>query len=208
MKSLLILLCAVPVMTAQQWEVTALGGFAMARGMTIEKGNQSVKAGFKEGLAAGALLGNDSHRRVSGEFRYMYRAGAARLESGSSEFSSSARQHIVGMDLLYHFADRGQKVRPFIAAGGGGRRFEGRGAEMAIQPLQNVAVITSTSQTSPFIDAGAGVKWYVGKKTIFRIEFRDYMGPGPEQVLTPVPGSTMKGWVHDLMGLAGVGFSW
>lgn len=193
---------------AQEWEISGLGGYAFQTKLKAKSSAGEADAGFKDSYAVGVLFGNDLHKRLGGEVRYLYRGGSAYLESGGEKPSFSARQHLVHYDLLWHFADRGQKVRPFIAFGAGIKVVEGTGTEKAYQPLSQFAVFTARNQILPLISLGGGVKFKVGEKAIMRVEVRDYMSTRPDEVIAPVPGGKLSGWMNDFIPAVGIGFNW
>lgn len=193
---------------AQEWEISGLGGYAFQTKLKAKSAAGEADAGFNNSYAVGVAVGNDMHRRLGGEFRYLYRGGSAFLESGSEKPSFSARQHLIHYDLLLHFADRGQKVRPFVAFGAGIKVVEGRGVEHAFQPLGQYAVFTARNQVLPLVSVGAGVKFKMGKNGIFRVEVRDYLSTRPDEVIAPVPGGKLSGWMNDFIPAIGMGLNW
>jgi hypothetical protein len=65
---------------------------------------------------------------------------------------------------------------------------------------------TKTRQNEPMASVGAGVRWPLARKVFLRTEFRDFITPFPEQVITPAMGATLKGdWLHNLVPMAGIG---
>jgi hypothetical protein len=198
------LLLALPfAASAQQWEIGGVGGFAAQRGVTVESGSVSGKVGFKDSATAGAYFG-ETRGRWGGEVRYLYRWGDAKVEVGGESASLKARQHIVTGDLLYYFTKEDAAVRPFVVFGGGVRRIEGTGAQQAFHPGSQYAALAQSSDTLPVGHFGAGIKARAGKHALFRLDFRDYLGPRTENVIAAAPGAKLKGLMHDLIFTAGI----
>jgi hypothetical protein len=70
--------------------------------------------------------------------------------------------------------------------------------------LSNLVILTHTSQALPVISAGAGVKIPVSRRSLVRIDVRDYISPFPDQVLAAPPAATTGGWTHHLVAQLGV----
>ena len=108
--------------------------------------------------------------------------------------------------MLYYFSDLDARVRPYVAIGGGVKVFRGTGQEQAFQPLSDLALLTKTTQSVPVGDVGFGVKVRVGSGGMFRIEFRDYISPVPDEVIVESLDSKIGNLLHHFAPL--FGFSW
>ena len=82
--------------------------------------------------------------------------------------------------------------------------YEGTGAEVAYQPLNEIALLTKTTDVRPLVSLGAGVKVNRGKKLGFRIELHDFLTPFPDKVIAPSQNSAVGGWIHDFVASAGI----
>ncbi len=82
--------------------------------------------------------------------------------------------------------------------------FRGTGAEPAFQPLNNLVVLTHTTQLEPLISLGGGLKFKVSRKALVRLDFRDYATPTPDKLLATPRATTINGWMHDFVGLVGI----
>jgi len=203
---LIAALAAPAVLVAQSFEIGGAGGFAVQRGTSVEKGAVSGTVGFKDAPLAGAWAG-EAGRRWGGEVRYLYRRGDARVEVGSEKYSFAARQHIVTGDLLFFFrSGKEAPVRPFVVFGGGVRRAEGTGQPTAFHPGSQYAALTRTSETLPVGDFGLGVRFKAGRSGVFRVEVRDYLSPKTDNVIAAAPGAKLKGLMHDVVVMAGIGW--
>jgi hypothetical protein len=189
---------------AQRWEfgAGAAGTFYTAKDVTA--GSAKASAGFKSGWGGSAWLGNDMHNYIGGEIRYMYQQNDLKLSSGGRDYAFGGRSQTIHYDFLIHAAPRNARIRPFLAAGAGFRGYEGTGREVAVQPLNNFAFLTKTTQWVPVVSVGGGVKFMASKRLAFRGEFRDYISPVPDKVIAASPGAKLNGWFHNFVALFGV----
>lgn len=193
--------------SAQQWEVGALGGFAYTPKWQVKSpAGAHADAGFKSGGAIGAWGAHNSNR-LGGELRYLYRYGSGELAAGGATQTFAAHQQTVTYNVLWHFTDRGQTVRPYVVFGGGARWVQGTGRQVAVPPLYPFGAFVQATEVLPVVDVGAGVKFRAGKNAVFRLEIRDYFGPLPGRSFSLAPAATMSGWYHDLMPMIGIGFT-
>ena len=203
---LLVLTCTLVAGGLAEGYIGAAAGYAAAKGHTVTAPAGSASTGFKSGAVLGAFAGHELYEYVSGEMRYLYRFSDMKLSSGGTDFSFGGHSHAVHYDLLMFTRDRQAPVRPFAAVGGGVRYYRGTGVEHAVQPLSDFAILTKTSEVEGLLTAGGGVQVKLAPKAFLRLEFRDYITPVPKQVITPVPGAKLGGWVHDFTFLGGIGF--
>ena len=193
--------------SAQQWEVGGLGGFAYTPKWSVKSAaGGEAGAGFKSGGVIGAWGANNG-KRIGGELRYLYRYGSGELTAAGASQSFGAHQQTVTYNVLWHFAGRGEAVRPYIAFGGGARWLQGTGRQVAVPPLYQYGAFVQGTEVQPVVDLGVGVKFQAGNNAVIRVEFRDYFGPLPGTVLSAAPAATMSGWFHDLMPMVGIGFT-
>jgi hypothetical protein len=206
---LAILAAAAASAQEKEWEVGAIGGFGYAPHLTVSRGSSSADTGIRYGGVAGVFAGEDMYNFWSGEMRYLYRFDDLKLSSGSVKAPSfGAHTHIVTADFLGHLRPRGDRMRPFIAFGGGAKIMVGTGIESAGQPLGNFAALTATHEILPVADIGAGIKWDFKKNLRFRVEMRDYISPVPNKVIAPAPGASLGGVLNDIQGMIGVSLTW
>jgi hypothetical protein len=193
------LLTSLPAM-AQRWEFGAGAAGTFYTSKSVSVGSLKADTGFKSGFGASAWLGNDMHNYIGGEIRYMFQQNDLKLNT----YSFGGRTHTVHYDFLIHAAPRSAKVRPFLAGGAGFRRYEGTGNEVAVQPFNNFAFLTRTSEWVPVVSVGGGIKFIPTKRLAFRAEFRDYISPVPNKVIAAAPGAKLDGWFHNFVALFGV----
>jgi hypothetical protein len=195
-----------PSCFAQKWEVGGVTGGGFTSGVTVSNGIGTASAGFGNGLAFGAVLGQNLYPRISGELRYTYHFDDLQLSSAGQSASFKGVTHSMHYDVIVHARARRSRVQPFGAVGGGVRVFRGVGTESAYQPLSSFALLTKTQQWSPMLTFGGGIKCAVAPRILLRIEVRDYFSRFPTSVIAPAPGARLSGWLHDFVPLAGVTF--
>lgn len=193
---------------AQKWEIGAAGGGSFYTSQTFTGSVSSADASFTTALAASVWLGNDSGRYLGGEIRYDYEASNPKLSSGGEKETLSGQTHAVHYDLLFHFAPRTSRVRPFVAAGAGVKLYRGTGQELAYQgPLENVGLLTQTQQIEPVVSVGAGIKFAISPAVQLRIEVHDFMTPFPTKVIAPAAGTKAGGWLQDIVPMFGLSYT-
>lgn len=200
---------AVPAAAQNEFEVGALGLISDYRSVGVSNGNASGDVGPGLGFSGGFVLGQNMSDRWGGEFRYLYFRNDLELSGGGSEAELGAQSHAVHYDVLYYFKDPDARIRPYVAAGFGVKHFQGTGKEDPFQPLSNLALLTATSETKPAGDFGVGVKFRVGSRMMFRVEFRDYVTGIPKEVMAAAPGAVIDGDIlHQWAPLFGFSYIW
>ncbi len=206
LSSLLLLLAALPPAAAQSWELGGAVGGSFNTSNSISSPAGSATAGIATGVAGSVWLGNNSSSHLGGEFRYDYSTGDLKLSSGGSSTQFAGRAQAFHYDLLYHFAPRASRVRPFLAAGGGFKYYSGTGQEQAYQPLEQYALLTKTNQLAGLISVGGGIKFNVSPHLQMRIEVHDYLSPFPNQVIAPAAGAHISGWLQQIVPSFGISY--
>jgi len=201
------LLATAPAAFAQKWEVGVAGGGSFSTSQTFKNPVGNADAGFSNGLAASAWLGNNGSGLISGELRYDYEHTNLKLSSGGTNVSFGAMTNAIHYDFVLHFAPSESHIRPFVAAGAGVKLFSGTGREPESQPLSNIALLTKTSQMEPLVSVGGGVKVALSRSVQLRLEAHDFLSPFPKNVIAPSPGSTVSGWLQDFVIMAGLSFT-
>ncbi len=201
--ALILTVCGSGLM-AQRWELGAgaAGTFYTSREVSV--GSLKANAGFNSGWGASAWVGNDMFKYLGGEIRYMYQKNDLKLEEGGTTYTFGGHTNSIHYDFLLHATPRGSKVRPFVAFGAGMRGYSGTGKEVVVQPLNRFAFLTRTTEWVPLVSLGGGIKFMPAKNIAFRAEFRDYLTPVPDSVITPAPGAKLGGWFNNFVGLFGV----
>ncbi|MBN8731830.1 MAG: outer membrane beta-barrel protein [Acidobacteria bacterium] len=197
-------LCALPAM-AQKWEFGAGGGASFYTNKDITNRVGTAETGFSKGYSATAWLGQDSFKLIGGEIRYHFAKNDLRLASGGTSTGFSAHTHTVGYNVLIHTQPKNAKVRPYVLFGGGVKIFRGTGTPRASQPLSQFAALTNTDQPRPYVQFGGGVKVNLGEHLYLRAEVTDQLSPFPTDVILPVGGGSVSGWIHNILPVIGIG---
>jgi hypothetical protein len=193
-----LVIALMPAALAQKWEFGggAGGGFYTSRDVAAGALSGSAKVG--NGVAASAWLANNNGEHWGGEIRYDFQKGDLQLTSSGGKASFAAQSNAIHYDFLLHSTGRSARVRPFVAFGAGVKMYRGTGTEVASQPLNQLALLTKTTDTQPLVSVGAGVK-VNARRMGFRVEVHDFMTPFPDKVIAAADGSSIGGWVHDFV---------
>jgi hypothetical protein len=202
--------CA-PSAFAQQaetpWEAGVAGGFGWHSSKDIAARGASANAGIGGAIAVSGYVGHNMYRLVSGEIRYTLQIHDLKVSAGGEKASFNAQSHALHYDFLIHRAPVEAKVRPFVAFGGGIKSVRGTGKEMPFQPLSQFAILTHTNQWLGMGSLAGGAKWKIGERTLFRAEVRYYISRFPDQVIAPSSGDRLKGWMHNIVPMAGISYT-
>ena len=199
---------AAPLAMAQRWEFGGGVGTGFYSAQDIASAASGVaSASIKPNIAGSVWVVNNSKGRWSGELRYDFQRGALRLKQDSTEASMSAMSHAAHYDFHYNFADTESRVRPYVAVGAGIKVFRGTGDEVLFQPLSRIALLTRAQDLVPMISGGFGFKVQVASRVQLRLDVHDYVTPFPKQVITPNVGSSVGGWMHDIVPMVGLSFT-
>jgi opacity protein-like surface antigen len=196
---------SVSLQAQQNFEAGALAVASAYHGASVSAPSATGSIGFAPGAAGGLFVGQTMTNRLGGELRYIFAHNDLKVSSGGKDTEFAGHSHTFHYDLLFYFAKRDAKIRPYVAGGGGLKVYQGTGTEQPFQPLSNIALLTKTSQTMGVVDYGAGVKWQFNKNMMFRVEFRDYVTEVPK-VFEPGVGANFSGLMHQWMPAFGV--SW
>lgn len=191
---------------AQKWEFGAGAGGGFYTSHDVSSAAGTAKAGIKPGLAISTWLGNNTSKRWGGELRYDYQRGALRLKQDSTEATFAGDSHAIHYDFLYHFADRGMKVRPFVAFGAGIKVIRGTGEPVVFQPLSRIAILTQAQDVVPVVSGAVGIKWKITPRVQLRADVHDYLTPFPKEAIAPNGGS-VDVWMHDIVPMFSIVFT-
>jgi hypothetical protein len=195
--------CALPAF-AQKYEFGVHGGVSFYNKKTITNTRGSADAGFKLGYVGGFTLGQNMYEHVGGEIRYTFQYNDMKLESGGTKATFGSQAHTIHYDFLIHSADTSAAVRPYVAFGGGIKHIRGTGTEAPFQPLSNIAILSKTNETLPLASVGGGVKLKLTDKIWLRLDVHDFLTPFPKEVIVPASGSSVSGWVNNIVGTGGI----
>ena len=178
---------------AQQYEIGALGLISDYTSLNVANAGQTGTVGPGLGFSGGFILGQTMSNRWGGEFRYVYFRNDLQLDSSVGSADLGAQSHAIHYDVIYYFSDADAGMRPYVAGGFGMKYYQGTGSEDPFQPGSSLALLTKTGEALPAGDFGVGVKWRLGKRTMFRLEFRDYITGVPNKVIAAAPGAEIDG---------------
>ncbi len=192
---------------AQKYEFGFNGGVSMYGKKTVTNPRGDAEAGFKTGWVAGFHLGHNMYEYAGGEIRYTFLQNDMKLESGSASASFGAQAHAIHYDFLLHTAGRNASIRPYVAVGAGVKFFKGTGEEQPFQPLSNIALLTKTTDMRPMASIGGGVKAKLTDKIWLRFDVHDYLTSFPKDIIAPAAGSSVSGWINNIVGTGGITFT-
>jgi hypothetical protein len=201
------LILSTPGAFAQRVEVGAAVGGGFYQSKTVTSGSARADAGFENGLAGSAWIGQNVSQRIGGEIRYLYQRDNLKLSSGGASATFDGQSHAIHYDLLFHATSRRSRVRPFVLAGGGVKIYQGTGKEVVFQPLSNLALLTKTNDTKGLVTVGGGIKLAVTGRLQLRVDLQDYLTPFPTKVITPNQGAKVSGWISDFVALFGLAYT-
>jgi len=206
----LLLVCSAvvaPGAMAQSWEVGGGvgGGFYTSQDVTSPAGSASAK--IQTGITGGVWLGNNIQGHWSGELRYEYGMGDLALSSGGTTATFGAHTQQFHYDFMWHATSSESRIRPYIAAGAGIKLYQGTGAQVAYQPLSNIALLTQQQDLTPLVSVGGGVKFQLSPHMQIRLDVHDYLTTFPKNVITPNIGGKVGGWLQDIVPMVGISYT-
>jgi hypothetical protein len=190
----------------QPYELGGSIGYGFYRHATVFSPDGDATAGIKNRFVAGMVFTEDLYQYLSGEVRYLYQDGDPYLSAGGVRAYVQGQSHALNYDLLFHFRPRAARIRPYMAAGMGGKDYVVTGPEPFPQPLPGIATLTNHDQWRLLYSVGFGVKYYWGRYVVLRFDFRDYLTPFPNQVIVPAPHGTDRGIFEQFTPMFGVGY--
>jgi hypothetical protein len=193
---------------AQSWEVGGGvgGGFYTSQNITSTTGSASAK--IQPGVAGSVWLGNTWQGRWSGELRYDYGMGDLALSSGGTTATFAARTQQFHYDIMWHATSSESRIRPYVGVGAGVKLYQGTGAQVAYQPLSNIALLTQQQDLTPLVSAMGGIKYQISTHVQLRLDVHDYLTPFPKNVITPNIGSKIGGgWLQDIVPMIGISYT-
>lgn len=202
----LALCLSFPAAFAQKWEIGVVGAGSFYNSQSVTNAAGKADATFDKGYGGGFLLGQNMYRYIGGELRYTFLVNDMQLKSGGTKVNFGAQSHVMHYDFLFHMAPTGAKVRPFASVGAGVKYYRGTGTEVVAQPLSSFALLTKTNEVKGMFTFGAGVKVQISKRAKLRVEVRDYVTPFPKDVIAPNRGSSVSGWLHNIVPMVGVSY--
>lgn len=204
-KLLVCALLAAPSLFAQ-YEFGGSIGYGIYRNGTVFGAGSTATAGIRNRFAAGAVLGEDATEYISGEVRYLYHDGHPFVSGNGTRTDIQGQSHTITYDLLFHFQPRERKMRFFVAGGAGVKGYVIAGPAPTVQPLSNIASLTTKDQWMLVVDVGGGVKYMLRKNVLVRLDFRDYMTAFPKHQIAPTDSNTARGIFQQFTPMFGVSY--
>jgi len=201
----LALFCAIAGW-AQPWEIGAGVGYGIYKNGSVIAPAGTATAGIRNRFALTIFFSEERYEWISGEVRYTYQDGDPFLEAGGQQTNVQGQSHTFHYDLLFHFKNSEERIRPFVAVGAGAKLFVVTGPVNPSAPLQDIARLTGRDQVLFAGSVGAGVKWRIAERVTLRLEARDYITRFPKRLIAPVPLATGRGIFHQFTPLVCVSY--
>src|ERR1044071_4903108 len=87
---------------AHQWEIGGNVGGSFLPGVAVTSSLGSATTGFQPGITAGAFVGQDLYKHLSGEIHYSFMQSNLKLSSGGTTATFSGNSHAIYYDVLMH----------------------------------------------------------------------------------------------------------
>lgn len=193
--------------SAQQYEVGADFGYGWYRDGSIYAPGASARAGIRNRFAAGIDLADEFSEYVSAQFCYLYHDGHPFLQMPGVKVDIQGNSDALTMELLFHFAKRDRRFRPFIAGGSGAKQYVIAGPAPYPQPIPQIASLTTNDVWKVVFSAGGGVTYLLRPHLLIRAEFRDYLTTFDRQEIVPAPHNTARGIFEQFTPLFGLSYT-
>lgn len=190
---------------AQNWEIGGGAGYGWPLDSSVTGGTSPVHSGYAPRPAFSVVLAENMYNYIGGEFQYLFQPGGTQLRSNGIVENASGYSNILVYNLTVHMRPREAKFRPFVAAGAGVRIYT-NSARFLPQPLAGAALLTEGTQVEPAISFDGGVKYMLPRHVQLRLDLRAYTTPTPNDLIRPVGSSTIRGWIFELMPMAGIAY--
>lgn len=189
---------------AQEWEVGGFIGYGWYNNGTIVSPAETVRAGIGNSWDAGFVLGEDLYQHLSGEFRWLFQNGDPFLSGPGFRGDINGSSHTFTYDIVVNITSKEHRIRPFLAAGGGGKYYVASEPAFFVQPAPAVATLIGRNTWRGVGDFGGGVKFVVRRHIILRADFRDYVTGLPHGQIVPAIAGARHGTLHMLTPMFGV----
>src|SRR5579883_183163 len=190
----------------QPYEIGADVGYGIYRNGTIYSSAGIADAGIRNRFAAGINLGYDFSKYVSAEFKYLYHDGHPFLQAPGVKVDIQGNSTALTLGLLFHFKDRGHRMRPYIAGNVGAKGYIIAGPEPFPQPIPQIASLIDNDVWKVAFAPGGGVKYRLQKHVVVRGEFLDYITTFPRTQIVPATHNTARGVFEQFTLLFGMSY--
>ena len=197
---------------AQQWEIGAVGGYGWYRNSslsnsTIFNPSASAEVGFPSRATVGVVFGETPFHHLGGEARWLFQWGGPQIIANGVKTSMPGYSNLFTYDLMIYPTSSESGLRPYLAAGAGGKIYTGTGLEFVGQlPTAALAVLRPVTQAEAAISVGGGLKYRFAKHAQVRIDIRAYFTPTPDALIHPTNFSVIHGWLSEIVPTAGLSY--
>jgi hypothetical protein len=198
---------------AQRWEIGGLGGFGWYQNTTISNSTlaippTSAEVGFPSRGTVGVVFAENPYHHWGGEIRWLYQSGGPQIElNDGTKISMSGYSNLVTYDFVVYPVQSESGFRPYLAGGAGVKAYTGTGFGFVNQvPIAGLALLRNVTQAEPAISVGGGIKYVFLKHAQFRIDFRTYFTPTPNDLIRPAKFSVIHGWLSEVVPTAGFSY--
>jgi hypothetical protein len=209
---------------AQEWEIGAGGGYGWPLNSSVTPAGIPVRSGQAPRAAFSIFSAENPYNYLGGEFQYAFRQGGTEIKSNGFTETASGYSNILVYNLTVHMTPFQSKIRPFVAAGTGikiytntdfCRPFVAAGTGINIytntdfcvpQPLAGVVLLRRGTQVEPVVSFNGGVKYMLPHHVQLRLDLRVYTSPAPDELIRPIAPARIRGWIYDLMPMAGIAY--
>jgi hypothetical protein len=153
---------------------------------------------------ASAVVTENLYDHFSGEIRYTYQAGDPFVSFNGQSANIQGQSHTFTYDVLFHARGREARLRPYAAAGVGGKYYHTTGPLPAFEPAPNIVLLVPENQWRVVFSLGGGVSYLIGRHLILRADFRDYLTPFPNELFRSVNRSTDRGILQQFTPMGGI----
>jgi len=155
--------------------------------------------------AFSAFVAENLYNYIGGEFQYVFRSGGTELKSNGITETASGYSNILVYNVTVNMTPRESKFRPFVAAGAGVRIYTNTD-RFVTQPLAGIALLTKGTQVKPAVSFDGGIKYMLPRHIQARLDLRVYTSPAPNDLIRRVAPLSFRGWVYDLVPMAGIAY--
>jgi hypothetical protein len=191
---------------AQQWEIGGAIGYGVYTSARVNGPGAEAQVGIGNRFAAGAVVTENLYDHFSGEVRYTYQDGDPFISFNGRRANIQGQSHTFTYDVLFQARGREARLRPYLAAGVGGKYYRTTGPEPLVQPAPGIALLLPRNEWKPVASLGGGVSYVVARRVVFRADFRDYITPFPSHLFLPVNLATDRGIFHQFTPLFGISY--
>jgi hypothetical protein len=190
-----------------QFEMGGTLGYGWYRDARVNSPGGTATAGIRNRFVAGAVVCEDLYDHASGELRYLYHDGDPFVAAGAARGNIQGQSHTFTYDVLFHVRPRDYRLRPYVAAGAGGKFYRTTGPEPSPQPIPQIVSLVHTDQWRLVVDVGFGVKYRLRRHLLVRADFRDYITPFPKALFAAAENGTDRGLFQQFTPLFGISYS-